>query len=279
MNVLSLFDGLSAAQIALNRANISYDNYFASEIDKFAIKVTQHYYPNTVQLGNVLDITFTSLPKIDLLLGGSPCQGFSNSGKRYDFEDPRSKLFFEYVRALKECKPKYFLFENVKARNTVRDTISEFLEVQPIEINSNLVSAQNRKRYYWTNIPNIVQPNDKGILLQDILETDDNVLKQYKANKLPYLCKLFNDSKKQYLNCTNRLKSNTVNAYYCGRDYVGYLEYEDWLRYFTPLECERLQTLPDNYTNVVNTSKTQRYKMIGNAWTVDVIKHLLENIK
>jgi site-specific DNA-cytosine methylase len=279
MNILSLFDGLSAAQIALNRANISYDNYFASEIDKFAIKVTQHYYPNTIQLGNVLDITFTSLPKIDLLLGGSPCQGFSNSGKCYNFEDPRSKLFFEYVRALKESKPKYFLYENVKVKNTVKDIISKFLEVQPIEINSNLVSAQNRKRYYWTNIPNVRQPKDKGILLQDILETDNNVLGQYKANKLPFLCKLFNDPKKQYLNCTNRLKSNTVTTHYCSRDGVGYLEYEDWLRYFTPLECERLQTLPDNYTNVVNTSKTQRYKMIGNAWTVDVIKHLLKNIK
>lgn len=167
--VLSLFDGMSCGQIALNRADISYGKYYASEIDKHAIKVTQHNYPETIQLGCVTEIKGTDLPQIDLLIGGSPCQGFSFAGKQLNFEDPRSKLFFEFVRLLKETKPKYFLLENVRMKKESQDVISKYLGVEPIEINSNLVSAQNRRRLYWTNIPNIEQPNDKGILLKDII--------------------------------------------------------------------------------------------------------------
>lgn len=170
MNVLSLFDGMSCGQIALNRAGVKYDNYFASEIDKPAIKVTMANYPNTIQIGSVLGVKSSDLPKIDLLIGGSPCQGFSFAGKQLNFEDPRSSLFFEYVRLLKECSPKYFLLENVKMKKEYQDVITEYLEVEPITINSNLLSAQNRTRYYWTNIPNIEQPKDKGILLKDITE-------------------------------------------------------------------------------------------------------------
>ena len=168
MNVLSLFDGMSCGQIALNKLGIKYDNYFASEIDKYAIQVTQNNYPNTKQIGSVTEVRGDDLPKIDLLIGGSPCQGFSFAGKQLNFEDERSKLFFEFVRLLKETKPKYFLLENVKMKKEYYDIITDILGVSPIEINSSLVSAQSRKRMYWTNIPNITHPNDKNIMLSDI---------------------------------------------------------------------------------------------------------------
>ena len=154
MNVLSLFDGMSCGQIALNRSGIKYDNYFASEIDKWAIQVTQKNYPNTIQLGDVTKIKGSDLPKIDLVMGGSPCQGFSLAGKKLNFEDPRSKLFFEFVRIIKELKPTYFLLENVKMKKEWRDIITNELGCHPILINSSVVSAQNRERLYWTNIPN-----------------------------------------------------------------------------------------------------------------------------
>jgi len=182
MNVLSLFDGMSCGQIALNKLGIKYDNYFASEIDKHAIKVTQHNYPKTIQLGDVSQIKASDLPKIDLLIGGSPCQGFSFAGKQLAFDDPRSKLFFEFVRLKNELQPKYFLLENVKMKKEFELIITNYMGVSPIVINSALVSAQNRVRLYWTNIANesyglfgdnvctIPQPEDKGILLKDILE-------------------------------------------------------------------------------------------------------------
>jgi len=173
MNILSLFDGMSCGQIALNRADIKYENYFASEIDKHAIKATQHNYPNTKQLGDVTKIKTENLPKIDLLIGGSPCQGFSFAGKQLNFDDPRSKLFFEYARLLKEAKPNHFLLENVLMKQEWQDIISKELGVEPIKINSSLLSAQNRNRLYWTNIPGIEQPIDLNINLIDILESDD----------------------------------------------------------------------------------------------------------
>lgn len=314
MNVLSLFDGMSCGQIALNRAGISYGKYYASEIDKHAIKVTQHNYPDTIQLGSVTDIKGTDLPQIDLLIGGSPCQGFSFAGKQLNFEDPRSKLFFEFVRLLKETKPKYFLLENVLMKKEFEQVITEHLGVEPIFINSALVSAQNRKRLYWTNLPNIEQPNDKEILLQDIVE-DGGVLKEksqtilstlYKENAksmvtrnkqgLLVLCGAMRgryvvDGKSQdgkiktagltrqrievrYDGKTNALttvqKDNNVVYEPDGRPY-----YEiDGIRFrkLTPTECERLQTVPDGYTDCV--SDTQRYRMLGNGWTVDVIAHI-----
>jgi site-specific DNA-cytosine methylase len=170
LNVLSLFDGISCGQEALKRADMKIEKYFASEIDKPAIKITQKNYPNTIQIGDVTKVKGSDLPEIDLLMGGSPCQGFSIAGKQLDFNDPRSALFFEYVRLLKETKPEYFILENVKMKQWCQDIISEYLGVQPIEINSALVSAQNRKRLYWTNIPNVQQPKDKNIMLCDILE-------------------------------------------------------------------------------------------------------------
>ena len=169
MKVLSLFDGMSCGQIALKKAGIPVTKYFASEIDKHAIKVTQENFPDTIQLGSVTDVTTDQVGEIDLLIGGSPCQGFSFAGKNLNFDDPRSKLFFEYVRLLKELKPKYFLMENVRMSKKSQDIISEHLGVEPIVINSNLVSAQNRHRLYWTNIP-FDMPTDKGIVLSDIIE-------------------------------------------------------------------------------------------------------------
>ena len=171
MNVLSCFDGMSCGQIALNRAGIEYENYYASEIDKYAIKVTQANYPDTIQLGDITKVKVQDLPEIDLLIGGSPCQGFSFAGKQLNFDDPRSKLFFEFVRLYKELQPKYFLLENVKMKKEYQDVISDLLGVEPIEINSALVSAQNRKRLYWTNIPVVGLPEDKNANFQDIKQT------------------------------------------------------------------------------------------------------------
>mgnify|MGYP003138085313 CR=1 FL=1 len=170
MNVLSLFDGMSCGQIALDRLGIKVENYYASEIDKYAIKVTQKNYPNTIQLGDIKNIKGEDLPSIDLVLAGSPCQGFSFAGKQLAFDDPRSALFFEFVRLLKEVKPKYFLLENVRMKKEYLDAITDLVGVEPILINSALVSAQNRQRYYWTNLPVAGQPEDKGLALKDILD-------------------------------------------------------------------------------------------------------------
>ena len=172
MNVLSLFDGMSCGQIALERAGIPVTAYYASEIDKYAIKVTQANYPDTIQLGSITEQAGWDLPNIDLVIGGSPCQGFSFAGKQMNFDDPRSKLFFDFVEALHRFQPKYFLLENVKMKKEYQDVITKMLGgIEPIEINAALVSAQNRKRLYWTNIPGIEQPEDRGILLKDIIES------------------------------------------------------------------------------------------------------------
>ena len=172
INVLSLFDGMSCGQIALDKLGVKVNKYFACEIDKYAMQVTQHNFPDTIQLGDVQFVTKETFGnhKIDLVIGGSPCQGFSFAGKMLNFDDPRSKLFFEYVRLVNELKPKYFLLENVKMKQESKDIITKYMGVDPIEINSALVSAQTRKRLYWTNIPNVGQPEDKGIVLKDIIE-------------------------------------------------------------------------------------------------------------
>ena len=170
MKVLSLFDGIACWYEALLRAWIPIDVYYASEIDKYAIEIAQKNHPGIIQIGDVCNIKGEDFKDIDLIIGGSPCQGFSVAGKMLNFNDPRSKLFFEFVRLVKEIKPKYFLLENVKMKKERVDIISSELWVQPIEINSGLVSAQNRRRLYRTNIPNVSQPKDKGILLKDILQ-------------------------------------------------------------------------------------------------------------
>ena len=303
MNVLSLFDGMSCGQIALEKVGFQVDKYFASEIDKHAIKVAKANYPDMVHLGDVRDVRADDLPQIDLLIGGSPCQGFSFAGKQLNFDDPRSKLFWEYVRLLKELQPKYFLLENVKMKQESMDVITEALGVEPIFINSNLVSAQNRQRYYWTNIPMDKLPDDKGIMLKDILE--DGVVDRDKAHcidanyfKGGNLKSYFEKHRRQLVFSDEGLcqvgdadlkghgynrrvyhpdgKAPSLCAASGGNlEPKTFISPDSW-RKLTPLECERLQTVPEGYT--AHVSNTQRYRMLGNGWTVDVIAHIMKGM-
>ena len=403
INVLSLFDGMSCGQIALDRLGIEVNKYYASEIDKYAMTIAKKNYPNILHIGDVTQVDGTKLDKIDLMIGGSPCQGFSFAGKQLNFKDPRSALYFEFVRLLKETKPKYFLLENVRMKKEFQAIITKDLGVEPIMINSSLLSAQNRVRLYWTNIPNITQPKDLGIVLKDIIE--DGVTDRTKSHCLDAnyfkggnlksyfekhrrqlifskdgLCHVGdadlkgNDSIKRVYHPDGKSPTLTtmqgghrepkivVGGAFRGRYYdengkrtdhkesvkgkttqqlevredgktntlttvqkdnvliiaeatkKGYTEIEDgdcfdatfptsktrrgrnmkdksncltaanydYMRYEHPtyrkltcLECERLMTVPDNYSEGV--SNTQRYKMLGNGWSVDVIKHIFSN--
>jgi site-specific DNA-cytosine methylase len=291
MNVLSLFDGISAGQVALERAGIEVTNYYASEIDKYAIKVTMANHPNTIQLGDVTkwrewDIDWSS---IDLLIGGSPCQGFSFAGKQLAFDDPRSALFFVFVDILNHIRSLNpdvkFLLENVKMKKEHLTVITEQLGVEPCLINSALLSAQNRQRYYWTSWE-FGLPGDKGILLADIIE-DGGVVRgkahcidanYYKGGNLKsYFTKnrrqlVFTEKSLALLstmykeNAKSMIKRNKKGRLVLDKDLIAY-------RKLTPTECERLQTFPDGYT--AHVSNTQRYKALGNSWTVDVIAHIL----
>lgn len=302
-----MFDGISCGRVALERAGIPVDVYYASEIDKYAIQVAQKNYPDTIQLGDVTQIDFTQYRgKIDLIIGGSPCQGFSLAGKQLNFNDPRSKLFFDFVRAIREIQPRYFLLENVKMKQEYQDIISDQLGVQPIEINSALVSAQNRKRLYWTNIPGVCQPNDKGILLKDVL-LDGAITEREKSLALTAtmgkktINDYFKESRGQFVDITRQImtetnlahvqrafgskarnitgndKCNTLTASMgTGGGNIPYLMDGKYYRRLSPIECERLQTLPDNYT--AGISDSQRYKALGNGWTVDVIAHIFKGL-
>lgn len=309
MNVLSLFDGMSCGQIALNRIGIKYDNYFASEIDQYAIKVAQHNYPRTIQLGDVQKTKSNNLPRIDLLIGGSPCQSFSAAGKGEGF-DGTSGLFLEYARLLKEIAPQYFLLENVVMKQEYQDAISEYLEVEPIMIDSADFSAQSRKRLYWTNISVNTSSITRKDCVSDVMDiqVDDKyylrnsyqLLTQSGKSRLSLLGELYRHGlpvglRKPVLACeisdetpsgrsrqsdrvySSLSKSPTLTASRCG-DFkfdCGSEKINDW-RNLTPIEAERLQTVPENYTSCVKDS--QRYKMIGNGWTVDVIAHILKGI-
>ncbi len=357
MKVLSLFDGMSCGQIALERAGIKVDKYYASEIDKYAIRVTQANYPDTIQMGDIRKVRASMLPKIDILLAGSPCQGFSFAGKQLNFKDERSILFFEFVRLLKDLKSQnpdlIFLLENVVMGQESNDVISCILgdmypecvtqkqlfqqgRLEPIQINSALVSAQNRQRLHWTNIQGVEQPDDKGILLEDILECGSNTVNQRgrgnsqggdRENKSPAMTSsrweqnvkvpvikqdgelIYKPNKSQCLDANyfkgpdnhgqrtgviqvnpskdaagvqpymqDRAfhpagKTHALTTSFADRTNVSDVDACHW-RKLTCIECERLQTVPDNYTNHVSNS--QRYKMLGNGWTVDVIVHILK---
>lgn len=304
MNVLSLFDGMSCGQIALNRVGVEYDKYFASEIEKNSIKVTQHNFPNTIQLGDVSKIKASDLPQIDLIMGGSPCQSFSFAGKMkgmstkdqrdilsldsylelkeqgYEFEG-ESYLFWEYVRLLKELKPKYFLLENVMMKDYWKKIITDTLGVEPVMINSNLVSAQDRKRLYWTNIGQISQPDDLGLYLKDIME--DKVDEKYNITERFYKKKegtlSYKKSRGNIRPPERKSKTLTTSGHGISNSGSTNIKFsDDYLRIPTPLECERLQTVPDNYTNV-GLLDSHRYKMLGNGWTVDVIAHIFQSLK
>jgi len=422
MNVLSLFDGMSCGMLALDRLGIKVDKYYASEIDKYAMQVSAANYPEIIQVGDVCDLKSEDFKDIDLILAGSPCQGFSFAGKQLAFDDPRSALFFEFIRLLKKIKPKYFLLENVKMKKEYLQIISEQVSacypeipfgIEPIFIQSSLVSAQSRQRYYWTNIPNVEQPKDRGIVLKDILEDGfdterdkshcldanyykgssvENYLKKsrrqmvfkdsdnngmtlvpqklvddisdlpkkssvikanyYKSSKANFE----NDTTKggkfsatgipqKLVDDTNDLpkKSQTIKSQYYKSSKANFersgtfhatgipqklveikagafrarsldengkrvawkdvkpkqvletrkdeksnsitsvqkdnvlTKDEVYWRKLSPRECERLQTVPDDYTNSV--SNTQRYKMLGNGWTIEVIAHILKNME
>ena len=385
MNVLSLFDGMSCGQIALDQLGIPVKNYFAAEIDKYAIQIARKNYPDMIHLGDVKNIKtsgthlmdeFDCGHKIDLLIGGSPCQGFSFGGKGLNFDDPRSKLFFEFDRLLKALKPKYFLLENVKMKKESEQVITDYLGVEPVEINSRLVSAQNRKRLYWTNIPFDGVPEDKGIMLKDILE--EETAEFYRAGEYLQEKRRASDKNPDMLNPDYRSQANTIHDVdgksgtvcagthgyaigyvpevkgakivnrrldergkrqdnnkdiplqkrlelrkddkaYClttvqkdsvlaeplilqkargynkgglkaldGKtptistsswEHNNHLTFDEGVhwRKLTVTECERLQTVPDGYT--CGVSNTQRYKMLGNGWTVDVVKHIFEGLK
>lgn len=326
MKVLSLFDGIATGYEALLKAGIKVDKYYASEIDKSAIKIALKNHPDIVEIGDVTQIDFNDYKDVDLVLGGFCCQSWSMSGKQKGFNDPRGQLFFNLLEALKIIKPKYFLLENVKMKQEFKDKLSEYLGCEPIEIDSALVSAQRRKRLYWTNIPGVQQPEDKGIMLKDIVHEYeegfagdlekykipiDKSLKicdeEIKKRKIAYfgtdsqgnrvysihdksvtLCgqaggkgaktglylfgcitpdrvnkrqngQRFNDGEKSY----------TLTA----QDQHGVL-IDGYIRKLTPVECERLQCLPDGYTEGV--SDNQRIKALGNGWTADVIVHILK---
>jgi site-specific DNA-cytosine methylase len=275
IKVLSLFDGMSCGQIALNRAGVEYDVYYSSEIEEAPIKVTQHNYPDTIQLGSITELKTENLPKIDLLIGGSPCQSFSSFGNGKGF-DGKSGLFWEYLRVLKELKLKNpqikFMLENVNMKKEWCDIITNELRVEPIAFNSNLVSAQNRDRLYWTNI-NFNIPEDKGVLFEDILEN----LPFREIPKCFY--KNWGDKMRidKGLNWIQNKKANCLTTKNCHTNQYLLNEDKSLCRLLTANEFERLQTVPLNYTDIV--SNTERFKMLGNGWTVDVIAHIFKNLK
>lgn len=342
LKVLSLFDGISCARVALDRAGIPVEEYFASEIDKYAIQISKKNYPDIRHIGSVTEIMgerFMSTiieghprPIIDLLIGGSPCQDLSIAKKdRKGLDGERSGLFWEYVRILREVKPKYFILENVASMpKEAKEIITKELGVEPIMINASLVSAQNRKRLFWTNIPNVTLPDDKGILLRDILEpkVDETYYVKDKSNTIrtsgrgsgiddkhnwdtirvgkigkggqgdriyssqgksvalsamgggrgaktglyavPVALRNRGSGKKPEYNNTGKANSMTTVQT------DSMIEVNEIIRKLTPIECERLQGLPDNYTEGV--SNTQRYKTLGNAFNVDVVAHILSFI-
>jgi len=366
MNILSLFDGISCGRLALEKLKIPISKYYASEIDKYAIKITQKNFPDTIQLGDITKINFKNF-KIDLLMGGSPCTYWSiaNKNRATTCTGVGFELFMHFVRAINESKSKYFLYENnFSIHKNIQKEITKQLKVTPILINSSLVSAQNRKRLYWTNIPGIKQPEDKNILLQNVLFKDvfrvgrivgrriDEKGKRKDYSKIPIKqrLELRNDNKtgtlttvtkdnvvlkkEDFIKCifqfphgcskgevrdfvkaptlTKQWHNNFFKLIHSekairymnrkikdGRSHWDFQHHSDiknsksasvvanffrgvpynvlrdlnCIRKFHPVECERLQTIPDNYTYGV--SNTQRYKLIGNAWTVDVIKHIL----
>lgn len=282
INVLSLFDGISCGHIALDKAGIPINKYYASEIDKYAIKVTNKNYPETINLGDVTTVSGELFnEKIDLLIGGSPCQGFSQAGKMKNFDDPRSKLFWEYVRILQEVKPKYFLLENVVMKQEWQDIISEALGVKPIMIDSSLTSAATRKRLYWTNIPGVGQPEDLGITFGDIGERDVQEGSIYYTNKgLDWIrrhekrtgktLRIIGDSDKMQMLEASMYKKYSSQRFFGIEDTHG-------LRYITVTECERCMNVPDGYTDCC--SNTQRYKQLGNGWEVNTITHIFRILK
>jgi len=299
INVLSLFDGISCGQVALRNLDIKINNYFAAEIDKHSIKVTQHNHPDTIQLGDVTKITAQSLPKIDLLMGGSPCQSFSMAGKQTGFEG-KSGLFWEYVRILNEVKPTYFLLENVVMKKEWEDVISEYLGVKPIKLNSSLTSAQNRVRLYWANF-DITEPKDKKITLESILETTEMenaaAIRGGRLNKATILGRRINPnghredynkdipivqclevraSNTDKSNCLTTVAKDTVLTELPIGRHVDVYGRKLPHRNYTKVERCRLMNLPDNYCDPISYNQT--VKATGNGWDVGMIQHIFNHL-
>lgn len=315
MNVLSLFDGISCGRIALERAGIKIENYFSSEIDTNPIKISNKNYPDIIELGDIGEITvkqIKEMPKIDLVIAGSPCQGFSRGGKGLNFEDPRSKLFFDFVSVLSFVRlynnpDVKFLLENVKMKNEWKDIITDYVNVPPIEINSKLLSGQNRPRVYWTDITNWSIPTDNNIRLLDVLE--DIELTDYTLKDGIKICNSFSENSRNLVNVANgevRITQATKAGYIVAENGDGVnisfpnsksrrgrvikgksstldcacnigVYHNGCIRRLTITELERLQTLPDGYTEGVSDSA--RKKAIGNGWTVDVIAHIFKGLE
>ena len=298
MNILSLFDGISCGQIALNRADIKIDNYYASEIKKHAIGVTQKHFPNTIQIGDVTKVKYKDgilytengefkVGKIDLLIGGSPCQNFSIARTcMYEIDGlkgDKSKLFYEYLRILKEVNPDYFLLENVKMKKESYEELNNYLGVKGISINSELVSFQKRPRIYWSNIPNITIPEDKHINFQDYKDMDYDYCKQFKLKRTTSREKMWNNGQgrnSEIRSCDNITNSNKIYCLTRKQDRCpnsGLIEFDDFCRYLTRKEIELAQTLPIGYTD--SLSYNQMQDVCGDGWTVDVIAHILKGLK
>lgn len=282
MKVLSLFDGISCGMVALERAGIPVERYVAYEIDENAIEVSKHNYPLIEQCGDVTMADFTQYKDFDLLIGGSPCQDLCSMGSREGLAGEKSKLFFEFVRALKEVQPRYFLLENNASMSKEnRDIISSYMGCEPVLINSADFSAQTRKRLYWTNIP-IGEYEPKNILIQDILQNDiprecvtDKVNKyvfsgEYEGRKIEKTVK------GAIRTLDGKTRTITTQSYDLGSN--GGVCFKIGDEYYKPnqVEFERLQTLPDSYTSVLPIKKA--VFGIGNGWTVDVIAHILKGV-
>lgn len=309
--VLSLFDGISCGQLAFKRAGIEVNTYYASEICDYSIKITKKNFPNTIEIGDVREIDASKFKNIDILIGGSPCQSFSFAGKMkgmttksklaitnldqylelkhngFEFEG-YSYLFWEYVRILKDIKPKYFLLENVKMAENWKKVITDALGVEPILINSELVSAQSRERLYWTNIPNITQPKDLHIYIDDIVQNDivhaylpKTRLDYNNYDKTKVDKSVFKNTATQIGNSRNfgnAVRSNGKAFTLRRINPNGIIDENYNIREYTPIEVERLQTLPDDYTLIDGIKKKERYEACGNGWTVDIIAHIFSNI-
>lgn len=288
MNVLSLFDGMSCGRIALDRAKIPVTTYYASEIDPYAIRVSKANWPDIIHIGDVINVNGDVFPQIDLLIAGSPCQGFSFAGLQLNFDDKKSKLFFEFVRILKQVKPKYFMLENVKMKQEFQNTITAILNIEPICINSCYVSGQKRKRVYWTNIPNVEQyfkqiEPDKTILsdyLQLGMSDPELYLKPHEIERanIKYSNRYWKSGnrigKMQFPDNVNKKSRCLCSTIVKGSRETIHINDVNGIRILTNIEFERIQGLPDNYTQ--EAPKRQRYKMIGNGWESKTITHIFK---
>ena len=296
--VLSLFDGIGGGRIALERAGIKVDKYFASEIKKQAIKCATTNWNDIIEIGDVTKVKYEGNKlyndqgeviyegHIDLLIGGSPCQDFSYAsmvnGGSYGLQGTKSKLFYEYLRLKNEIKPTYFFLENVKMKQSSERQLNHYMGVEGLHINSNLVSFQNRNRIYWTNIPNASVPEDRHIDFQDYIDTDIDRLNQAKCNRTAYRERMWNNGMggKGLLYCsnvTNAHKVNTVTRKQDRSPNSGLIEYDGFCRMLTRRELEDAQTLPHGYTDCLSYNQAQ--DVIGDGWTIDVIAHLFKGLK